>query len=327
LFLQTRTSRINTASKMSLLAWEQETGIRLVQVNGQRRYGGPPPGWVGDPPPASTEVFIGKLPQDMYEDTLIPLFGSVGRLYEFRLMMTFSGLNRGFAYARYSSELEASKAISTFHHFQVRRGCTIKVCWSTQKCELVMDGLAASTSQQKLEAMLQTVTEDILCITLHASLFQRGAKLAVLKYRSHKAAAMAKKALMEVNLGLGEAVPMVYWLDPMLRRKLSRCEEEPSPSSSPVYEGRSLAVPRPVALPPSQQNVMENMSTPLFLSKRVQVDPDGCQRFWNQVVIPGGPEPIAGFVWVLQGSQGQRQDEEAKVAEALHFLQLPGESL
>ncbi|XP_010006592.1 PREDICTED: dead end protein homolog 1 [Chaetura pelagica] len=86
---------------MALLAWEKETGIHLVQINGQRRYGGPPPDWVGDPPPAGTEVFIGKLPQDVYENVLIPLFQSVGRLYEFRLMMTFSGLNRGFAYATY----------------------------------------------------------------------------------------------------------------------------------------------------------------------------------------------------------------------------------
>ncbi|KFQ61917.1 Dead end protein 1, partial [Pelecanus crispus] len=86
------TKSINQANKMALLAWAKETGINLVQINGQRRYGAPPPGWVGDPPPAGTEVFIGKL-----------LFQSVGKLYEFRLMMTFSGLNRGFAYAKYSN--------------------------------------------------------------------------------------------------------------------------------------------------------------------------------------------------------------------------------
>ncbi|KFZ61880.1 Dead end protein 1, partial [Podiceps cristatus] len=88
------TNSINQANKMALLAWAKDSGIDLVQINGQRRYGGPPPGWVGSPPPAGTEVFIGKLPQ---------LFQSVGKLYEFRLMMTFSGLNRGFAYAKYSN--------------------------------------------------------------------------------------------------------------------------------------------------------------------------------------------------------------------------------
>lgn len=38
------TSSINRTNKMALLAWVRETGIDLVQVNGQRRYGGPPPG-------------------------------------------------------------------------------------------------------------------------------------------------------------------------------------------------------------------------------------------------------------------------------------------
>lgn len=38
------TNSINQANKMALRAWAKETGINLVQVNGQRRYGGPPPG-------------------------------------------------------------------------------------------------------------------------------------------------------------------------------------------------------------------------------------------------------------------------------------------
>jgi len=41
---QTWTNSINQANKMALLAWAKETGIDLVQINGQRRYGGPPPG-------------------------------------------------------------------------------------------------------------------------------------------------------------------------------------------------------------------------------------------------------------------------------------------
>lgn len=156
-----------------------------------------PAGWVGGPPPAGTEVYIARLPQDVYENTLIPLFESVGKLYEFRLMMTFSGLNRGFAYARYTSPQDARNAIATFHRFQVREGCAIVVCRSTQKRELIVNGLDVSVSQQELEAMLQTVTEGILSVTLHARPCQRPAKLAVLKYRSHEAAALAKKALME----------------------------------------------------------------------------------------------------------------------------------
>ncbi|NWT78757.1 DND1 protein, partial [Lanius ludovicianus] len=328
------TSGINEASKMALLAWEKETGIELVQVNGQRRYGGPPPGWVGGPPPAGTEVYIARLPQDVYENTLIPLFESVGKLYEFRLMMTFSGLNRGFAYARYTSLQDASTAIATFHRFQVRKGRAIVVCRSTQKRELIVRGLDISVSQQELEAMLQMVTEGIISVTLHASPCQRPAKLAVLKYRSHEAAALAKKALMEGNLRLRGAGMRVDWLEPQMKQKLQLWEEK-LPSSW-VHRGKSLAVPRPAARPPSLQDVLERLNilcwrhhlrTPLFITKCVQVNADGWQRFWYQVVIPGYHVPISGFTWVLQDKQGQSEHEKAKVAAALHILQVLGESL
>ncbi|NWH99671.1 DND1 protein, partial [Tichodroma muraria] len=359
LLLQMWINRINEAGKMALLAWEKETGIELVQINGQRCYGGPPPGmsgerlgrgapgarrahrghrvpagWVGGPPPAGTEVYIARLPQDIYENILIPLFESVGKLYEFRLMMTFSGLNRGFAYARYASRQDALRAIATLHRFQLRQGCAIVVCRSTQKRELVVNGLAASVSPQELEARLQMVTEGIHSITLHASPGQRQAKLAVLKYRSHKAAALAKKALVEGNLRLGETGMRVDWLDPQLKKKLQLCEEEPPPSW--VQGGESLAVPRPLAPHPSLQNVLEHLNvlcqkhhlrTPLFITKCVQVNPSGWQQFWYQVVIPGYHVPINGFMWVSPDRQGQSKQEKAKVAAALHTLQVLGESL
>ncbi|NXY32972.1 DND1 protein, partial [Pomatorhinus ruficollis] len=334
LLLQTWTDGINEAGKMALLAWEKETGIELVQINGQRHYGGPPPGWEGGPPPPGTEVYIARLPQDIYENTLIPLFQSVGTLYEFRLMMTFSGLNRGFAYARYASLQEAQRAIATFHRFPLRQGCAIVVCWSTQKHELVLSGLPASVRRQELEARLQMVTEGIRSVTLHASPCQRQAKLAVLKYRSHKAAALAKKALMEGNLRLGKEGMRVDWLDPQLKKKLQLCEEEPS--SSWVQGGKSLAVPTPMAGPLSLQNVLEclnmvcwkhRLRTPLFITKCVQVNPNGWQKFWYQVVIPGYHVPISGFTWVSPDRQGQSKQEKAKVVAALHFLRVLGESL
>ncbi|NXT12787.1 DND1 protein, partial [Prunella fulvescens] len=330
LLLQTWTNRINEARKMALLAWEKETGIELVQINGQRRYGGPPPGWVGGPPPAGTEVYIARLPQDVYEDTLIPLFQRAGRLYEFRLMMTFSGLNRGFAYARYASRHDAQSAIAAFHRFPLRRGCAIVVCWSTQKRELVLSGLGASVRGQELQAALQRVTEGICSVTLHASPSQKQARLAVLKYRSHQAAALAKKALMEGQCWLGEAKMRVDWLDPQLKQKLQLCEEEPS--SSGVEGGESPAVPLPLSL----QNVLERLNTlcwkhhlrtPLFMTKCVQVNPNGWQRFWYQVVIPGSHVPISGFMWLSPEGKGQSKHEKAKVVAALHVLQVLGESL
>lgn len=63
----------------------------------------PAPGWEGPPPPRGCEVFVGKIPRDIFEDQLVPLFELVGKIYEFRLMMEYSGQNRGYAFVTYAN--------------------------------------------------------------------------------------------------------------------------------------------------------------------------------------------------------------------------------
>ncbi|XP_033920635.1 probable RNA-binding protein 46 isoform X2 [Melopsittacus undulatus] len=82
--------RSGTQNEAALLALMERTGYSMVQENGQRKFGGPPPGWEGPPPPRGCEVFVGKIPRDMYEDELVPVFERAGKIYEFRLMMEFS---------------------------------------------------------------------------------------------------------------------------------------------------------------------------------------------------------------------------------------------
>uniref|UniRef100_A0A674D423 Heterogeneous nuclear ribonucleoprotein R n=1 Tax=Salmo trutta TaxID=8032 RepID=A0A674D423_SALTR len=54
----------------------ERTGYTLDVTTGQRKYGGPPPEEVfqGAQPGIGTEVFVGKIPRDLYEDELVPLF-------------------------------------------------------------------------------------------------------------------------------------------------------------------------------------------------------------------------------------------------------------
>ncbi|XP_053935285.1 dead end protein homolog 1 isoform X3 [Cuculus canorus] len=288
-------------------------------------------GWVGAPPPSGTEVFIGKLPQDVYENVLIPLFQRVGKLYEFRLMMTFSGLNRGFAYAKYSNQRGAKEAIATFNNFQVREGCAIVVCKSTEKCELSVDGLTESVSRRELEAMLRRVTDGILSVTLHASPCKRRAQLAVLKYSSHQAAATAKKALVEGNTRLSGMGVKVEWLNPDLKHKLQSNKEKLSPGGA--HGHKCLGIPKvvpPSPVPPTALDRLNTLcrrqylGTPLFLTKCVQVGHNGWLRFWCRVVIPGCSLPFTAFIWVRQDGPGGSREEEVKVAVALQVLQMLG---
>ena len=47
------------------------------QKNGQRIYGGPPPDWKGSYPAKGSEIFVGKVPHDIFEDELVPIFEQV----------------------------------------------------------------------------------------------------------------------------------------------------------------------------------------------------------------------------------------------------------
>uniref|UniRef100_A0A8C2Z9E2 RRM domain-containing protein n=1 Tax=Cyclopterus lumpus TaxID=8103 RepID=A0A8C2Z9E2_CYCLU len=83
------------------------TDYTLDVTTGQRKYGGPPPEPVysGAQPNVGTEIFIGKIPRDLFEDELVPLFEKAGPIWDLRLMMDpLSGLNRGYAFVTFCTK-------------------------------------------------------------------------------------------------------------------------------------------------------------------------------------------------------------------------------
>ncbi|XP_036280592.1 dead end protein homolog 1 isoform X2 [Pipistrellus kuhlii] len=323
--------RVNPENKAALEAWVRETGVRLVQVNGQRKYGGPPPGWVGSPPPPGSEVFIGRLPQDVYEHQLIPLFQRAGRLYEFRLMMTFSGLNRGFAYARYCSRRGAQAAIAALHNHPLRPACPLLVCLSTEKCELSVDGLPRALTRRALLLALQPLGPGLQEALLLPSPGLALTQMALLKFSSHRAAAMAKKALMEGQSRLcGEQVT-VEWLKPDVKQRLRQQLAGPSLKCLQP-EGSGLALARDKLASQGARTALQllcqrmKLGSPVFLTKCLGTGPAGWHHFWYQVVIPGHPVPFSGFIWVVLNMGGQDGHEVAKDAVSARLLETLSES-
>ncbi|XP_066480580.1 dead end protein homolog 1 [Tiliqua scincoides] len=331
---------INQENKASLQTWVKETGIQLVQINGQRKYGGPPPGWVGSAPPSGSEVFIGKIPQDIYEDKLIPLFQTAGTLYEFRLMMTFSGLNRGFAYAKYTNRHSAQKAIAMLNNTEVQAGYPILVCRSTDKCELAIDGLSPTAKEHQLLSMLQELTAGVLNISLYPSPFRKQRQLAEVKYASHQAAAMAKKALVQGSLSLYGDQVEVDWLKPNIKQELHNASLQDFPEVLPSLDSeRRIPSQGPSGLMdchmlPAEGTSMlaylnfqceeRHLGAPVFLTKCVQRTRGGWLRFWFQVVIPRYPSPFSGFIWLKQDDSTVEDHEMAKNAVAFQLLKCLG---
>ncbi|KAM8842444.1 RNA-binding protein 47 isoform 1-T8 [Synchiropus picturatus] len=204
-----------TPNEPALVALMERTGYGMVQENGQRKYG-PPPGWNAPSPPRGCEIFVGKIPRDVYEDELVPIFESVGRIYELRLMMDFDGKNRGYAFVMYTEKHEAKRAVRELNNYEVRRGRLLGVCSSVDNCRLFIGGIPKTKKREEILEEVSKVTEGVLDVIVYASaadkMKNRG--FAFVEYESHRAAAMARRKLMPGRIQLWGHQIAVDWAEP-----------------------------------------------------------------------------------------------------------------
>jgi RNA recognition motif-containing protein len=152
----------NTSRKLSenVNKLLDKTGYTLLQSNGQRIYGGPPPNWEGPPPSRGSEVFVGKIPRNCFEDEIVPVFEEAGEIYELRLMMNFSGFNRGFGFVMFKSPETAVLAIKKLNNYEIRRGKRIVVVKSMDNFKLYIRGLPSDESESNIRSVSITVVAE-----------------------------------------------------------------------------------------------------------------------------------------------------------------------
>ncbi|XP_061816592.1 probable RNA-binding protein 46 isoform X1 [Nerophis lumbriciformis] len=176
----------------ALLELMNKTGYDIVQENGQRKYGGPPPDWEG-PAPRDSEVFVGSIPRNMYEDELVPLFETAGSIYELRLMMDFNGENRGYAFVKYTEREEALKAIQMLNNYEVRPKKLIGVCICLNNCRLFVGCIPKDKNKDEILDELRKVTDGVLDVIVYPADNSKNGGFAFVEYETHKAAAVARK--------------------------------------------------------------------------------------------------------------------------------------
>jgi len=199
-----------------LLELMERTGYPMIQENGQRKFGGPPPGWQGPPPSKGCEVFVGKIPRNLYEDELVPVFEKIGKIYELRLMMDFSGSNRGYAFVMYTSTSDARRAVKELNNFEIWKGRLIGVCHSVDNCRLFVGGIPKNKYKSEIMEEMRKVTDGVVDVIVYPSATDKTKNrgFAFVEYENHRAAAMARRKLNLGRIQLWGHQIAVDWAEP-----------------------------------------------------------------------------------------------------------------
>jgi len=196
-----------------LLALQNSTGYEIIQRQGQRIFGGPPPDWKGPVPDKGTEVYCYKIPRDCFEDELVPVFGTVGKIYELRLMIEFSGTNRSYCYVRYTKQEEAREAIQKLNNYMIRPGSFLAVTRSVDNRKLsikVVPSIPEHIPEKSMRDELGRTFEGVEDVKRLLSGWME------IEFVSHRMAALARRNLVPGNVVLfGKfKVKQVDWADP-----------------------------------------------------------------------------------------------------------------
>lgn len=228
-----------TQKEATLRALIQRTGYSLVQENGQRKYGGPPPGWEGPAPERGCEIFIGKLPRDLYEDELVPVLEKIGKIYELRMMMDFNGNNRGYAFVLFTSRQDAKNAIKQLNNYEIRNGRLLGVCASVDNCRLFVGGIPKTKRRDEILTEMKKVTEGVVDVIVYPSAADKTKNrgFAFVEYDSHRAAAMARRKLLPGRIQLWGHPIAVDWAEPEVE------VDEETMSSVKILYVRNLMLP------------------------------------------------------------------------------------
>uniref|UniRef100_A0A8C1BA92 Heterogeneous nuclear ribonucleoprotein R n=1 Tax=Cyprinus carpio carpio TaxID=630221 RepID=A0A8C1BA92_CYPCA len=206
--------------EVKIKALLERTGYTLDVTTGQRKYGGPPPEEVftGPQPGIGTEVFVGKIPRDLYEDELVPLFEKAGSIWDLRLMMDpLTGQNRGYAFITFCSKDAAQEAVKLCDNYEIRSGKYLGVCISVANNRLFVGSIPKNKTRESILEDFGKVTEGLQEVILYTQPDdkRKNRGFCFLEYEDHKSAAQARRRLMSGKVKVWGNPVTVEWADPV----------------------------------------------------------------------------------------------------------------
>ncbi|KAB0792533.1 hypothetical protein PPYR_14492 [Photinus pyralis] len=212
--LQRSKATPETIRYRNLLNFIEMNDLETVQFNGQRVT--TPRKMKMSAPERGSEIFVGKIPRNIFEDELVPLFGRVGVITKFRLMLDFCGLNRGYAFVTYANAAYADRAVAMLDRYEIRCNRFIGVYKSIDNCRLFMGGVPVDKTKEEIYNVLKEYVDGITKVIMYPAqvLGDVNRGYIFIEFVDHKAAAMARR-----QLGYGFALwnkdIAIDWADPI----------------------------------------------------------------------------------------------------------------
>ncbi|VDL74914.1 unnamed protein product [Nippostrongylus brasiliensis] len=199
----------------------KRTGYTLEITVGQRKYGGPCPGWEGPPTgPAGQghEVYIGHIPHELYEDAIVPLFEQCGRIWDLRLMMDpMSGKNRGYAFLTFCEKASATEAAKKYDGHEILPGKALKVNVSVANTRLFLGNIPKSKTKdeilEELKKHAEGVTDVIVYTIPDATERFKNRGFCFVDFADHKTASDAKRKIQQHKIRPFNSELVVDWAE------------------------------------------------------------------------------------------------------------------
>ena len=161
-------------------------------------------------------MFVGRLPRDCFEDELVPLMERVGPVYEMRMMMEYSGRNRGFCFVCYCDPSSARRAVRELNDLEIRPSRKIGVVQSVDNCRIFLGGLPRDKKRSDVIEVISKLVDHVEDVILRADKADKSKNrgFAFVEFSSHNNAAIARKILLDKGLKLWDHTIAVDWAEP-----------------------------------------------------------------------------------------------------------------
>lgn len=189
--------------------------LKIKQEKGQRIFR---PIWSDELKPIEPgcEIFVGRLPRDALEGELVPIFASLGQIFECRLMMDFSGLTRGFCYVTYSTKEMADAAVEFLHGLRIRPNGEKIYCYhSLDNRRLYLEGLPTDKSTVEIEFAIRNRIPGVCRVILYNSPGYIKLGVGFIEFSNHRFAANCRKNFWPSKLKLWGVSIFLEWAVPL----------------------------------------------------------------------------------------------------------------